>query len=110
MNGNVIVGKEILDSLFQKHYNLSNNKEYTFNYSSNDIQNDIKVSDVNFDGANYIIKIRKRINNKDVPEESDIIYIKIDDSIMNEEIIHFKLDNTLRISKIKVIVSIEKLF
>lgn len=110
INGNVIVGKEILDSLFQKHYNLSNNKEYTFNYSSNNIQNDIKVSDVNFDGANYSIKIRKRKNNKDVLEESDILYIKIDDSIMNEEIVHFKLDKTLRISKVKVIVSIEKLY
>lgn len=109
----VIVEKEMLASLFEKYYNLTNNTKYIFNYSFENLNTGIIVRDTKFKGANYVIKISKKIKNQflinNVIDECNVLYIRINDCKSIKKIIDLKISKFLRISKIQIIVSIEKI-
>lgn len=113
MGTNIIIKEQLLDELFKKCYNLTQDIQYSFNYSDNEIEDSIIVKDKHFKEANYVIRICKSIENEfisqDLLEKKEYLYMKIENSEIIKNVLNFRLDNILPISRVHIIAYIEKL-
>lgn len=112
--GTIIVNKEqLLEQLFKKYYNLTQDNRYYFNFSDNEMKDSIMVKDKHFKGANYIIRICKNIENKfisqDLLNKNEFLYMNVINSEIEKSIINFKFDDILPISRVHITAYIEKI-
>lgn len=112
VRANVIIKEKLLDGLFKKCYNLTQDIQYYFNYTDDEVNDSIIVKNENFKEANYIIRIYKSIENEFISqnllENKEYLYMKIKNSEIIQNIIDFRLDKILPISKVHITAYIEK--
>ena len=87
--------------------------QYYFNYTDDEVKDSIIVKNENFKEANYIIRIYKSIENEfisqDLLENKEYLYMKIKNSEIIQNIIDFRLDKLLPISKVHITAYVEKI-
>ena len=109
----VINEEELLEQLFERCYDLKQYNRYILNFSDKEIKDSIMVKYNYFKGANCIIKICKNIENdfisKDLLNRNEYLYMNIDNSKMKKNIINFKIDNILPISKVHISAYIDEI-
>lgn len=112
--GTIIVNNEqLLEQLFEKCYNLTQDIKYYFNFSDNEMKDSIIVKNKHFKGANYVIRICKNIENKFISQEllnkNEFLYMNVVNSEIEKSIINFKFDDILPISRVHITAYIEKI-
>lgn len=113
LDGNILLENNILESCFQQCYKLNSTSDIVFNFTNDIVDNVIIVKDANFDNANYVLKIKKHIENEfissDLINKYDKLYMKINEHYLCEELAKYQFNTILPISKVRINAMFEKI-
>lgn len=106
-----INNKNILEQFFYKCYNLNEDANIELGYIQSN--GNILVKEKKFKEVNYVIKIKIRNENKflkkSILDKTEYLYLNTKNIKLLKNPIDFKKDIILRISKIHIVASIEKI-
>ena len=105
-----INNQNTLEQFFNQCYNLNEGANVILSFIQSNVS--IIVKEEDFREANYIVTIKSKTKNKFLPEgmldKIDYLYLNIKDVKLIKNPIDFKIDKVLKISKVHIVASIEK--